>query len=570
LLEAFLDDKPAGVLHALRSVDSPNFIFAVKKCALPRFLRSDPQPAMVAAWLGAVECVKLFINLSFDHRLLDAWQRSIAHYAVASGSFDICRELDNLGVDFSARDAHGFTPAYVAAEFGQQDILMWLWIRGVLTSEVGWKRTASGDPDVVVVAAGGGHTKVVELLLTEFGLGFARAGVLRFNGRRASKEVRTALAGDRGVDSLEAAARGGRDETVGVLLGLGARTAGMGAIRAAIASGSWPTLKHLLAAAPKKRNAAVWNDSTLLIDAAGSGHADLLRSVLEFVGATEGVDEALAFAVLRGFTASEKLLRAHGGTFVWTSELVKEVSEHKVGALGELLTRLPPLTPDCAVFPWRPLVLLAFLRRDLAGGVCSREVVEAVLRERAETFWPNCTGEKALWTLERMGTLGPRASEVFTARNAHLLHSRGMRVIRPLRKVLGERWEGLDFGLLPQNADWRNETLIALVRLGMPVVPGRRPDGHEYLPLIDRTPWIDVETVNALAEAGVDFSHHSHLGLGECHHTSVGAICAYERERAAVDRMVELGAVELPTPPERQRRRDWHFGESLTLLVMPW
>jgi hypothetical protein len=279
-------------------------------------------------------------------------------------------------------------------------------------------------------------------------------------------------------------------------------------------------------------------------------------------------------AVLRGFTASEKLLRAHGGKFVWTSEVVKEVSAHKVEALGELLERLPALTPECAVFQWRPLVLLEFLRRDLAAGNCSREVVEAVLRERAETFWQHCAGEKAFATLERMGTLAPRASEVFTAKNTRIIYSRGMEVIKPLREVLGDRWDGMDWGRLPQDAKWSNERIITLVRLGMPVLPAKRPDGHEYLPLIDEAPWLDVATVNQLAEAGVDFSHHSHLGLGERPTRDSNAAQAYDRERAAVDRMVELGAVELPTPPERQRRRGWWYtnrgGRPSRLILLPW
>jgi hypothetical protein len=78
---------------------------------------------------------------------------------------------------------------------------------------------------------------------------------------------------------------------------------------------------------------------------------------------------------------------------------------------------------------------------------------------------------------------------VLTAKHAEMIHSRGMEVIKPLRKVLGERWDGMDWGLLPQDAQWQNEPIIALVRLGIPALPAKRPDGHEHLPLIDRMPW---------------------------------------------------------------------------------
>jgi hypothetical protein len=146
---------------------------------------------------------------------------------------------------------------------------------------------------------------------------------------------------------------------------------------------------------------------------------------------------------------------------------------------------------------------------------------------------------------------------VFTAKNAQIIHSRWWGVSEPLRKVFGERWEGRNWSLLPQDAKWQNKQNIALVRLGVPVLPAQRPDGHEYPPLNDRAPWLDMKSVNALAEAGVDFSRHSHLGIGECPIEQSDARRAYERERVAVDRMVEGGADELRTPPERHSRVRW-------------
>jgi hypothetical protein len=75
-----------------------------------------------------------------------------------------------------------------------------------------------------------------------------------------------------------------------------------------------------------------------------------------------------------------------------------------------VLERLPPLTPESAVFQWQPAVLEG-LRRDLAAGSGSREVVEAVLGTQTETFWYKDIRRKALATLERAGTLSRHGRE---------------------------------------------------------------------------------------------------------------------------------------------------------------
>jgi hypothetical protein len=72
-----------------------------------------------------VKCVKLFINLSFNHQSRDDVGRTIACFAAAEESFDICWEVQNLGMSFG-REC-GQCPARFTAEFGRLDVLQWLW-----------------------------------------------------------------------------------------------------------------------------------------------------------------------------------------------------------------------------------------------------------------------------------------------------------------------------------------------------------------------------------------------------------------------------------------------------------
>jgi hypothetical protein len=79
---------------------------------------------MHAAFLGATKCVRTLFDLSVDPE--KRRRMSFAHFACAGGVFDICRELDNFGVDFIVGIP---SPAKFAAEFGREDVIFWLWTR---------------------------------------------------------------------------------------------------------------------------------------------------------------------------------------------------------------------------------------------------------------------------------------------------------------------------------------------------------------------------------------------------------------------------------------------------------
>jgi hypothetical protein len=64
------------------------------------------------------------------------------------------------------------------------------------------QRTPSGDPEVAVIAVGGGHTKVSSAP-NGFGPSFAPTEVVKINEEPANEKVRTALAGDRRVGRRE-------------------------------------------------------------------------------------------------------------------------------------------------------------------------------------------------------------------------------------------------------------------------------------------------------------------------------------------------------------------------------
>jgi hypothetical protein len=90
--KAIIDDDDKRVLRLLRDVDGPNLMVNHDDGKYPTIGHSGAHVAALAAFCGSVKCVRLFINLSFDHNYVDLWGVSLACFGVAGGSFDICRE----------------------------------------------------------------------------------------------------------------------------------------------------------------------------------------------------------------------------------------------------------------------------------------------------------------------------------------------------------------------------------------------------------------------------------------------------------------------------------------------
>jgi hypothetical protein len=90
--------------------------------------------------------------MGFDHRRTDRWGHGLEHFASAGRSFEIPRELDNLGADWVREAELGLIdPAEFAAMFGRKGILQWLWMKGALLAKprTGWNRRRWTQPTVI-------------------------------------------------------------------------------------------------------------------------------------------------------------------------------------------------------------------------------------------------------------------------------------------------------------------------------------------------------------------------------------------------------------------------------------
>jgi ankyrin repeat protein len=116
-------------------------------------LADTPPAAFIAIFFRSIGCFRLFMNLSFPLATRDAAGRSAAHFACASGSMEICRELDlyaPAASDFFATpDRRGDLPAEYAAAFGHGEILHWLWMRGQWTPP----SDTTKEPEILGMAA---------------------------------------------------------------------------------------------------------------------------------------------------------------------------------------------------------------------------------------------------------------------------------------------------------------------------------------------------------------------------------------------------------------------------------
>jgi ankyrin repeat protein len=204
LIESFLVDDNAKMLSVFRDVEKYDFALRQGKFLLPKILRNGSNAIMVASFLGAIRCVRTLNDLSVDLKLKDKFDLTVAHFACAGGSFDVCRELDNLGVDFSVGSKRG-SPAKFACEYGRDELLMWLWTRGSILGDprIGWSAKRGSDPDVLCAAALNGHSKVIRILLESVGIKFtSELGVNK--------------------SAVTSACRNGHDEALEVMFELGA------------------------------------------------------------------------------------------------------------------------------------------------------------------------------------------------------------------------------------------------------------------------------------------------------------------------------------------------------------
>jgi ankyrin repeat protein len=348
LLECFLDDDSTRMLVVLRSDVSYDFALKQGKFRLPKILRNGSSPIMHAAFLGAIKCVRTLIDLSSNPMAKDRRSLTPAHFACAGGIFDICRELDNLGVNFALLSRSG-SPAKLACEFGRDELVFWLWTRGALlaTPQVGWRAKRGGDPDVLCAAALNGHSTVLRILVESVGI--------RFNVKLSES----------GESAVSCACRNGHDEVLEVLFELGACVNDT-ALPAAIRSGSFKCVERLL-----ERKVKV--NSSVVELAAACGHVDVLRRLLR-VCSEFGCSWTIAW--LDGFGDGQRMLEAAGAS-AWTASGVKLLMG-RPGKAAELASVVAPPEAMIGAAEWQSAEFQGVVARLMRDGVVPVPLLRAV------------------------------------------------------------------------------------------------------------------------------------------------------------------------------------------------
>jgi hypothetical protein len=366
-----LEDDPKGFLDELGRVCTtldPNIIMesrhdALGKRPLPGILRGQPPLASVAAFFGSNDVLRLLVSLSLNPKAVDAFGRTLAHFATAGGSFDCCRELDFYGVGFESRDGEGRPPAEYAAEWGRFDILQWMWIRGYLNAMIEeWKAAGAEEPKILRVVAQFGHSEVLKFLIDVLGAPVYKKGHRFLN------------------TAVHAACEGGHGAALQVLLKRGANPRNVDEQRRmpavlAIESGSLSCVKllHAKGALTKARRVV-----SPVVEAARFGHLDVLRFLVdeagfdvnatggdlrlkEFRDGDVGRETALVAAAEHGHWDCARLVLRRGGLdarpLMWATvaaldgcdDFITEVS--KRADLGSLVVGELPAGPYGGV-PW--------------------------------------------------------------------------------------------------------------------------------------------------------------------------------------------------------------------------
>jgi hypothetical protein len=353
LLDAFLDDDDMRMLSHLRSDTIYDFALMEGQFKLPNILRNECTPLMMASFLGATKCVRMLIDLSANPKAVDGVGLTVAHFACAGGVFDICRELDNLGVDFQLSQPGGGSPALFACEFGRVDIVFWLWTRGAILADpiVGWRELPGQDPDVICFAALHGHSQVLRTLVETIGI-----------------KCRLDLHPDRDC-ALSFACANGHDEVIDVLFELGARITTT-VLPAAVRSGSFKCVEKLI-----DRHVAV--DRELIELATASGHADVLDLLIRV---SHEFGDSWVIAWLNGFGDGIRVLERAGATPQWTLSGVARLTRTP-GKAAEF-DGVTPITEEAIrLGEWRSEELQLVVARSLHNQRISPSVVHVLVQE---------------------------------------------------------------------------------------------------------------------------------------------------------------------------------------------
>ncbi|WAO96056.1 NACHT domain-containing protein [Fusarium falciforme] len=301
----------------------------------------------------------------------------MSRYGVAGVLWAILERADQAGINIDAKDSHGRTPLWWAAENGHEAVVRLLLKRCAYTDAADkWGRTP------LLLAAANGHEAIVRLLVdrgahTDAADKWGRTPLLLAAGNGHEAIVRLLLdlgAHTEAVDEwgrtlLSYAAERGHEAIVRLLLDRGAHTdaadeGGRTPLSIAAANGHGAVVRLLLERGAHTDAADKWG-STPLWRAAENGHGAVVRLLLDRGARTEAADKwgstPLSIAAASGHEAVMRLLLERGAytdaADKWGSTPLSYAAANGHGAVVRLLLERGAYTDVADKWDRRPLLL---------------------------------------------------------------------------------------------------------------------------------------------------------------------------------------------------------------------
>jgi hypothetical protein len=158
IINCFYSDNAEQLSSILHSNESfVNYSISSTLLLASSILSFSPPLVSVAAFFGAVNCVKLFASLHADLNEVDGEERTIVHFAAASGSIELLHFLRSVdGIDFSGSLKY-------SVEYWHIEAFNWLH-REVFRSQVAVDPPLT--PTALHAAAKVNNIRIVQLLLS--------------------------------------------------------------------------------------------------------------------------------------------------------------------------------------------------------------------------------------------------------------------------------------------------------------------------------------------------------------------------------------------------------------------
>ena len=140
ILDSIIDDDSetfSELIAQTSNVTDINQQFEMTNYKFPKIMCSKPSYASLCAFFNSEKCLEVLSMLSSagleseEMKKLDDFGRSPIHFACAGGNLDIIRELDQAGFSFDIKDFEGCQPSHYAAMAGHQNVIQYLWSKGV-------------------------------------------------------------------------------------------------------------------------------------------------------------------------------------------------------------------------------------------------------------------------------------------------------------------------------------------------------------------------------------------------------------------------------------------------------